>query len=108
MVTRTGPAPGVSGARSIPGSDPGGEYRLPNPIRLPATAILPPWRPPAGGRSEGDYVAVDCPHEAPGPDREVGSLGSHALGPGPGHLPGLPGGGQRAHDRIDLSGRRAG
>src|SRR3954454_4330339 len=52
-VTRTGPAPGVSEARSVPGADPGGEYRLPNPFRLPATAILPPWRPPAGGRSGG-------------------------------------------------------
>src|SRR4051812_1748719 len=56
-VTRTGPASGLSGARNVPGAVPGGEYRLPIVIRLAATAMVPPWRPPTGGRSEGDYVA---------------------------------------------------
>src|SRR3954468_22248587 len=107
MVTRTGPAPGASGARSVPGADPGGEYRLPKLILLPATAI--PLLGVRGGRTlGGDYVAVDCPHEAPGPDREGGSLGGHAPGPGAGHLPGLSDGRQRIDDRVVLSGRRAG
>src|SRR3954454_25109939 len=65
MVTRTGPAPGASGARSVPGADPGGEYRLPNPIRLPATAI--PLLGVRGGRTlGGDYVAEPPGHECPG------------------------------------------
>src|SRR3954453_9804916 len=65
MVTRTGPAPGASGARSVPGADPGGEYRLPNPIRLPATAI--PLLGVRGGRAlGGDYVAEPPGHECPG------------------------------------------
>src|SRR3954454_24256971 len=65
MVTRTGPAPGASGARSVPGADPGGEYRLPNPIRLPATAI--PLLAVRGGRTlGGDYVAEPPGHECPG------------------------------------------
>src|SRR5881275_2250098 len=109
-VTRTGPAPGVSGARSVPVADPGGEYRLPKLILLPATAMPPPRLPPEAD-ARGDYVAVDSPHEAPGPDREVGeprSLGGHAPGSGAGHLRGALGGRQRAHDRLDLSGRRAG